>query len=118
MGPKVGTVNMHYKLLSFLKGKMDDINPYSKHNKTDEQPDTDEVIPDTPGGVIEEEYTSELEQETSFRETSQRTRLEESFIKKLYHVLSEETSQAPKVFHFDNFELRDGNCTTKARVDL
>ena len=32
----------------------------------------------------------------------------------LYQKLSKNMGQTPEVFHFDDFELRDGNCTTKA----
>ena len=64
-----------------------DINPFGKHNKTDavpdKQPDTDETIPFTLGGVIEggSTWEPEREQETSFRGgKSQSTRLEELFV--------------------------------------
>ena len=89
--------------------KMDDNNPVSEHNKTDEQPNTGETIPFTPGGVIEGKPSWEPvhKQETSIGGTSQRTRLKESFVEKLYQMLSKETGQTPEVLHFDNFEYID-----------
>ena len=79
---------------------------FGEHDKTDEQPGTGETIPFTPGGVIEggNPYFR-TRKETSFRGgKTQRTRLKESFVEKLFHVLSEETGQTPEVLHFDNFE--------------
>ena len=78
--------------------KMDDINPFGEHNETDEQPDTDKTIPFTLGGVIEggPSWGPDCEQETSFGGgKTQSTRLKESFVEKLYYVLSEETVQTP-----------------------
>ena len=52
---------------------MDEIDTYGEHNKTAELPDTDEKIPSR---MIGGGSTSEPEQEKSFGETNQRTRIE------------------------------------------
>ena len=76
-------LNKHYKWSSFLKGvmKMDDIDPFSKCDKPDEQPDTDKTIPSTLGGMIGVScWEPEREQETSFGGgKTQRTGLKEAF---------------------------------------
>ena len=56
-----------------------DIDPFSKHDNMDEQPDTGETIPFTPRGVIGEGSTwdPERDQETSFRGKTRSTRLKE-----------------------------------------
>ena len=63
-------------------------------------------------------WEPEQEQETSFRGKTQSVRLKEGFIKGLYRKLSEITGQTPEAFHFDYFELRDGNCTAKQKSSL
>ena len=83
-------MNICYKLSSFLKGnmKMHDIDPYHENNKTDKQPDTDEMISLTPGGVIagERSWKPVSEQEASFRGGKiQSTRLKEEFVQGLYY---------------------------------
>ena len=64
-----------------------DINAFGKHDKTDAQPDTDEKIPFTPGGVIQgkSSWKPECEQGISFGGgKTQSTRLKESFVEELY----------------------------------
>ena len=57
-----------------------DIDPFSEHDKTDEQPDTGETIPFTPPIVIKTP-SWEPEQEASFGEgKTQLMRLKESFV--------------------------------------
>ena len=46
---------------------------------------------------------------------TQSTRLKELFVEKLYHMLSGETGQNLEVFHFNNFELRDGKLYYKGK---
>ena len=72
-----------------------DIDPFGKHDKTEEQPNTGETIPFTPPVVIKTpSWEPEREQETSFgRGKTQSTRLKEPFVKKLYQELSEITGQ-------------------------
>ena len=78
-------VNTHCNSSYFLM-KMDDINPFSKHDKTKAQPDNhqNETIPLTLGGVIGEKSTwePEREQETPFR--SLRTKVLREHVKGLY----------------------------------
>ena len=83
-----------------------DIDPFGEHDKTDEQLDKGETIPFTPPIVIKTP-SWEPENGASFRGgKAKSTRLKESFVEKLYHVLSKETGQTPEM----------ENCTTKARV--
>ena len=49
----------------------------------------------------------EHEQEISFREKTQITRLKEAQVKELYQRLSKETCQTPEAFNFGDFKLRD-----------
>ena len=75
----MGNVNTYCNSSFFLKGTMKmadvDIDPSGEHDKTDEQPNADETIPFTQGRVIEGGSNLKLEQETSFRGKTQRTRL-------------------------------------------
>ena len=57
-----------------------DIDPFCEHGKTDEQPDTVETIPSTPGEVIQS-WEPRREQETSFRGMSQRTEVLREHVK-------------------------------------
>ena len=74
-----------------------DIDPFSKHGKTGEQPDTGKVIPFTPGGVIGGGSTWEPERETSFSGMSQRMEVLKEHVKVLSHVLPKETDQTPEI---------------------
>ena len=60
--------------------------------------------------------TWEPEQETSFGGKTKPTRLKEEWVEGLYRKLSDKTGQNPEAFLFNDFELRDGNCTMKARA--
>ena len=94
-----------------------DINPFGgtsgEHGRTElrtEEP-TDEHIPlslVTRGGgsTWEPERGLECEQETSFRGTSQRTRLVKDYVKDLYKKLSENIGETPEPFHYDYFKLK------------
>ena len=57
-------------------------------------------------------------QETSFRGMSQRMKVIKEHIEGLYRELSKETGDTHEAFHFDNFELRDGNYARKSRAHL
>ena len=58
-----------------------DTDPFSEHDKTDEQPDTDETICFTSGGVIQ---SREPEHKTFRGGKTQSTRLKEVWVKGLY----------------------------------
>ena len=84
-----------------------DIDPFGKHESRPEEP-TGENIPLAPvGGGSPWEPERGREQETSFGEESQRTRLEREDFKRLYQRLSENMNQTPEVFHFDYFKIED-----------
>ena len=51
-------------------------------------------------------WEPECEQETSFRGTSQRTRLVKDYLNDLYKKLSENIGETPQAIHYDYF--RDG----------
>ena len=84
-----------------------DIDPFGEHDKTDEHSVEGETIPSTPEGSIGGSIW-EPEQETSFGGTRQRTEVLKEHVKALYHVLSENLGQTPEAFHFEDFELRNG----------
>ena len=63
-----------------------DIDPFGDHESRPEEP-TGEDIPYTPGGGST--WEPEHEQEISFMEESQRTRLLKVYVKDLYQKLSE-----------------------------
>ena len=67
---------------------------------------TGENIPLTPVGGST--WEPECDQKTSFRGTSQRTRLVKDYVKDLYQKLSENIGETPEPFHFDYFKLEDG----------
>ena len=104
-------MNAHCNLSYFLKGvmKMDDINLFGEHDKTEQQPDTEKNIPLTSSRIIGKKSNLEpvCEQETSFREKTQSTRLKVVWVKGLYQKLSKTLSQATEAHRFNNFELRD-----------
>ena len=70
-------------------------------------------IPITPAGGST--WEPECEQETSFREEGQRTRHMKNYVKDLYQWLSEKWVRTSEVFHFDDFELRDGELYYKGK---
>ena len=43
-------------------------------------------------------------------------KLKEVLVEGLYRKLSEETDQISEAFRFDDFEIRDGNCTAETRA--
>ena len=92
-----------------------DINPFGDHDKTESEP-MSENIPLTPVGGST--WEPEHEQETSFGGESQRTELMKEHVKGLYQKLSESRGETPEAFHFNDFKLRDQNCTTKTRANL
>ena len=48
------------------------------------------------------------EQETSFGEESQRTKLMKDYVGDLYKKLSENVGETPELFHYDYFKLEGG----------
>ena len=86
-----------------------DINPFGEHNRTESRTyePTGENIPLTPvgGGST---WEPEHEQETSFRGTSQRTKLMKDYVRDLYKKLSENIGEIPEPFHYDYFKLEGG----------
>ena len=65
------------------------------------------------------------EQETSFGghltplrggRQSQRNRLLINRVEGLYERLSQKLARTSEVFHYDLFELRDGNCTSETKA--
>ena len=86
-----------------------DIDPFGEHESrtdepTDESISLDPVIP--AGGRSTWEPTHE--QETSFREESQRTKLMKDYVKDLYKKLSENIGETPELFRYDYFKLEGG----------
>ena len=82
-----------------------DVDPFGEHESRTEEP-TDEHIPldpVTPGRSIWE--PDRREQETSFGEESQRTKLMEDYVRDLYKKLSESIGETPELFHYDYFKL-------------
>ena len=53
-------------------------------------------------------WEPDREQETLFGGMRQRTGLKREYVKGLYEKLSKNLGQTPEAFHFDLFELRDG----------
>ena len=87
-----------------------DIDPFGEHDRTELRTDeTGENIPLTPvgGGST---WEPEREQETSIRRREgQRNKLLRDRVEGLYEKLSQKWARTSEVFHFDLFELRDGN---------
>ena len=86
-----------------------DIDPFGEHESRPEE-STDENIPLTPVGEGRSTWDPERGgQETSFggRE-SQRTKLIKDYVKVLYKKLSENTGEAPDLFHYDYFKFEGG----------
>ena len=84
-----------------------DIDPFGEHDRTESRTDeTGENIQFTlVGGST---WEPEREQETSFGEESQRTKLMKDYVRDLYKKLSENVSETPEEFHYDYFKLEDG----------
>ena len=72
-----------------------------------------ENIPLTLGGGSTWEPGNE--QDTSFGGESQRTKLKKEDVKGLYQKLSERRDKTSEAFHFDYFELRDGELYYKGK---
>ena len=85
-----------------------DIDPFGEHDRTESRTDeTGENIPFiSVGGSTWEPDRGE--QETSFGEESQRTKLMKDYVRDLYKKLSENVSETPEEFHYDYFKLEDG----------
>ena len=91
-----------------------DIDPFGEHEPRPDEP-TDEHIPLTPVGGRSIWKPKRGEQETSFRGgESQRTRLKKDYVRDLYQKLSEMYGVS-EAFHFDYFELRDGELYYKGK---
>ena len=84
-----------------------DIDPFGEHESRPEEP-TDENIPSDPVTTGRSTWELEHEQETSFGEESQRTKLMKDYVKDLYKKISENTGKTPEEFHYDYFKLEDG----------
>ena len=81
-----------------------DIDPFGEHDRTESRTDeTGGNIPFTPveGSTWEPDRG---EQETSFGEESQRTKLMKDYVRDLYKKLSENVSETPEEFHYDYFK--------------
>ena len=84
-----------------------DIDPFGEHESRPEEP-TDEHIPldlVTPVGGGSTWEPDRGEQETSFGEESQRTKLMKDYVRDLYKKLSENVGETPELFHYDYFKL-------------
>ena len=95
-----------------------DVDPFGEHGKADET--TDETFPLTPrrgGGTDVVTHDASGKQETSFLGTSLRTRVLKDKVEGLYQKLSESEHQNPEVFHFDLFEIRDGELYYKNKSE-
>ena len=85
-----------------------DIDPFGEHDRTELRTDeTGENIPLTPVGRGST-WEPECEQETSFREMSQRTKVVKDYVRDLYKKLSENIGEIQEPFHYDYFKLKAG----------
>ena len=86
-----------------------DIDPFGEHESRPEEPTDKNILLDlvTPGRSSTWE-PDQGEQETSFGEESQRTKLMKDYVKDLYKKLSENIGETPEEFHYDYFKLEDG----------
>ena len=89
-----------------------DIDPFGGHESRPEEPTSENIPLTLVGGST---WEPERVQETSFGGESQRTRHLKNYVKDLYQWLSEEWVRTSKVFHFDDFELRDGELYCKGK---
>ena len=86
-----------------------DINPFGEHeSRTDDNAETGENIPFIPVGGGSTWEPDRGEQETLFGGESQRTKLMKDYVRDLYKKLSENIGETPELFHYDYFELEDG----------
>ena len=84
-----------------------DIDPFGEHKSRPDEP-TGESIPLTPVGVGST-WKLECEQETSLGgKESQRNRVLKDRVEGLYKKLSQKWAKTSEVFHFDLFELKNG----------
>ena len=83
-----------------------DIDLFGDHESRPDKP-MDENIPLTPVGE-RSTWEPECEQEMTFGGGSQRTRLKKDYVEGLYRKLSESMDRTSEAFHFDYFDLRDG----------
>ena len=84
-----------------------DIDPFGEHESRPEEP-TDENIPLTPVGGEGSTWEPTREQETSFGEESQRTKLMKDYVRDLHKKIPENIGETPEEFHCDYFKLEDG----------
>ena len=86
-----------------------DIDPFGEHESRTEEP-TDEHIPLDPvtSGRSSTWEPDQGEQETSFGEEFQRTKLMKDYVRDLYKRLSENIGETPELFHYDYFKLEGG----------
>ena len=93
-----------------------DIDPFGEHDMTELRTDeTGKNIPLTPVGEGSTWEPERGEQGTSFGgEESQRTKLKKDYVRDLYQKLSEKYGVS-EAFHFDYFELRDGELYYKGK---
>ena len=82
-----------------------DINPFGEYESRPEDPTGESILFTSVGGSA---WEPEREQEMSFGGTSQRTRVLRDQVEGLYEKLSQKWARTSEVFHFDLFELRDG----------
>ena len=86
-----------------------DIDPFGEHKSRHyDNTETGENIPFTPVGGGSTWEPERGEQETSFGEESQRTKLMKDYVRDLYKKLSENIGETPELFHYDYFKLEDG----------
>ena len=88
-----------------------DIDPFGEHKSRPDEPMGESIplLPVIPGEGGVPTWEPEHEQETSFRGIeSQRNRVLKDWIEGLYKKLSQQWARTSEVFHFDLFELRDG----------
>ena len=94
-----------------------DIDPFGEHESMTEEL-TDENIPLSPVTPVGGRSTWEPErdeQETSFGEESQRTKLMKDYVKDLYKMISQNIGETPEEFTMIISNSKVGNYTTEAR---
>ena len=83
-----------------------DIDPFGEQESRIDE--TGDYIPVTPVGGGSTWEPDRVEQETSFRGESQRTKLMKDYVKDLYKKITENIGETPEEFHYDYFKLKDG----------
>ena len=81
-----------------------DIDPFGEHESRPDEPMGKSIPLTSVGGST---WEPECEQETSFGGEGHRTKLKKDYVGDLYQKLSEKY-EVSEAFHFDYFELRDG----------